>query len=118
MQAENRKASNAAAKIASLDIILADLFIRVLVGIYLYSIPPVKLHKVGAAPAKRETAGMLGTHGTDLDNPSVSTRMLKFDTFERNDQVLRRPVDDHPTGIAGAGRGVRSDCWHNLGAEA
>jgi hypothetical protein len=45
MQAENRKASNAAAKIASLDIILADLFIRVLVGIYLYSIPPVKLHK-------------------------------------------------------------------------
>jgi hypothetical protein len=36
MQTENRKASNAAAKIASLDIILADLFIRVLVGIYLY----------------------------------------------------------------------------------
>jgi hypothetical protein len=76
MQAENRKASNAAAKIASLDIILADLFIRVLVGI-----PPVKLHKLGAAPAKRETAGILGTHGTDLDNPSVSTRMLKFDTL-------------------------------------
>jgi hypothetical protein len=67
MHAENRKASSAAAKIASLDIIYCKLVVYQSSGPNLLSIAPVKLAKVGTAPAKAiETAGMLGTYVTDL----------------------------------------------------